>query len=341
MHSDVDRIVRLHHRRRGWAWIAGGSLIGFLVYAVIDSHLFDNLAGGAEVASLTPIYVLVALILVGLIVTIVDTVRLHRADAGARTSARKHVSHHPLYSHGYRYPPRHHGSWVFGIVMLAAMTAIAVDVLPAEVNSVAYLAGAENRTTFNPVSYTQFCGPRVGCSTETKGYLADSGEEVTWPGQVPLTQPLPVRVPLWAFGTGRSLIYGDPTAIVNILVGLFFDALAAMLVYALAVMAQHELPRRRALTARPIGVSPRRRPVPEISRYKRRIPPTGFHDHEDLFFDVSFLYLYDELFTSGIKSSRSRALSGGLCGNCGQGVSLRESVFGALMKRGARIAIYQ
>lgn len=259
MHSDVDKIVRLHHRRRGWAWIAGGSLIGLLVYAVIDSHLFDNLTGAAEVVSQVPVYVLVALLLAGLIVTIVDTVRLHRADAGVRASARKHVSHHPLYAHGYRYPPRHHGSWVFGMVMLAAMTTIAVAVLPAEVNSVAYLAGAESRTTFNPVSYAQSCGPRVGCSTLTKGYLASSGQNVTWPGQVSLTQPITVRAPFWAFGTGRSLIFGDSTAIVDILVGLFFDALAAMMVYAFVVIAQHELPQRRTpAAAAAVGASPRR-----------------------------------------------------------------------------------
>lgn len=259
MHSDVDKIVRLHHRRRGWAWIAGGSLIGLLVYAVIDSHLFDNLTGAAEVVSQVPVYVLVALLLAGLIVTIVDTVRLHRADAGVRASARKHVSHHPLYAHGYRYPPRHHGSWVFGMVMLAAMTTIAVAVLPAEVNSVAYLAGAESRTTFNPVSYAQSCGPRVGCSTLTKGYLASNGQNVTWPGQVSLTQPITVRAPFWAFGTGRSLIFGDSTAIVDILVGLFFDALAAMMVYAFVVIAQHELPQRRTpAAAAAVGASPRR-----------------------------------------------------------------------------------
>jgi NADPH2:quinone reductase len=48
-----------------------------------------------------------------------------------------------------------------------------------------------------------------------------------------------------------------------------------------------------------------RAPVPEISPYKMKMLPTDSHDHEDLFFDVSFLYLYDELFTPGIKSSRS------------------------------------
>jgi hypothetical protein len=46
-------------------------------------------------------------------------------------------------------------------------------------------------------------------------------------------------------------------------------------------------------------------PVPEISPYKLKNAACGSHDHEDLFFNVSFLYLYDELFTPGIKSSRS------------------------------------
>jgi hypothetical protein len=45
--------------------------------------------------------------------------------------------------------------------------------------------------------------------------------------------------------------------------------------------------------------------VPEISPHKPKNAACDSHDHEDLFFDVSFLHLYDELFTSGIKSSQS------------------------------------
>ncbi len=42
--------------------------------------------------------------------------------------------------------------------MLAAMTGITVWILPPEVNSWAYVVGAEHQDTFNPVSYREACG---------------------------------------------------------------------------------------------------------------------------------------------------------------------------------------
>ena len=173
--SDVAQLVRLHHRRRGWAWVAAGSAIGLVVFAGIDVSLFENLTGTAETLSVIPVFLLLALVLAGLVVVIVDTSRLHRADAAVRMSAKGGVSHYPLYAHAHRYPPRHHGSWVFVIFMLAAMTGIAVAILPAEVNAWGYVVGAENQDTFNPVSYGQACGGGVGhgysCHTVTEGYL--------------------------------------------------------------------------------------------------------------------------------------------------------------------------
>src|ERR1700677_1995276 len=132
--GDVDRIVRLHHRRRGWAWVGFGSLIG-------------------------------------LVTALVDTVRLRGFGAEARRTARENVEHHPVYAHAHRYPPRHHVSWVAALFMLLTMTAIMVIILPEEVNSVAYVAGAESHDTFNPLNYAQDCG-RGGCTTVTQGYLS-------------------------------------------------------------------------------------------------------------------------------------------------------------------------
>ena len=120
--SDVAKLVRLHHRRRGWAWVAIGSVIGLVVYAGIGVNPFENLTGTAETLGVIPVFVLLALVLAGLVVVIVDTSRIHRADAAVRVSAKGSVSHYPLYAHAYRYPPRHHGSWVFAICMLVAMT---------------------------------------------------------------------------------------------------------------------------------------------------------------------------------------------------------------------------
>jgi hypothetical protein len=238
--SDVAKLVGLHHRRRGWAWVAIGSVIGLVVYAGIDVDLSGNLTGTAETLSVIPVFVLLALVLVGLVAVIVDTSRLHRADAAVRVSAKGSVSHYPLYAHAYRYPPRHHGSWVFAIVMLVAMTGITVFILPAEVNSWAYVVGAENQDTFNPVSYGQACSPspRGGCQAVTEGYLSKSGADVTWGSQVPLGQPFSVRDPLLAWGTGRNLTNGDGSAIPNIVGGLFFNGVTLLLLYVLVVIVR-------------------------------------------------------------------------------------------------------
>ena len=257
--SDVAELVRLHHRRRGWAWVATGSVIGLVVYAGIDVNLSGKLTGTAEALSVIPVLVLLALALAGLVVVIADTARIHRADAAVRVSAKGSVSHYPLYAHVYRYPPRHRGSWVFVIVMLVAMTGITVFILPAEVNSWAYVVGAEHQDTFNPVSYGQVCrsvSRGGGCSTVTEGYLSASGAAVTWGSQVPLGQPFTVRDPLWAWGSGRNLDTGDGSAIPTIIAGLFFDAVTLLLLYALVVITRDAPSRRSQRMPVPAGADP-------------------------------------------------------------------------------------
>jgi hypothetical protein len=259
---DVAELVRLHHRRRGWAWVAAGSAIGLAVYAGIGVSLSGNLTGTPEALSVIPVFVLLALVLAGLVVVIADTTRIHRADAAARVSAKGSVSHYPLYAHAYRYPPRHHGSWVFGIVMLVAMTCITVFITPTEVNSWAYVVGAEHQDTFNPVSYSQSCvgGGRFGggCHMVTDGYLSESGTDVTWGSPVPLGQPFSARDPLWAWGTGRTLTNGDTSAIPTIVAGLFFNALTLLLLYVLVVIVRDTpgSPRRRQRMPVPAGPDP-------------------------------------------------------------------------------------
>ena len=258
--SDVAKLVRLHHRRRGWAWVAIGSVIGLAVYVGIGVNLSGNLTGTAETLSIIPVFVLLALVLAGLVIVIVDTSRIHHADAAVRVSAKGSVSHYPLYAHAHRYPPRHHGSWVFAIVMLVAMTSLAVFLLPADVNSWAYVAGAENRDTFNPVSYGPACitVPRRGCHTVTEGYLSKSGADVTWGSQVPVGQPFSVRDPLWAWGTGRNLISGDGSAIGTIVAGLFFDGVALLLLYVLVVIVRDTPLRPSQRMSGPAGADPGR-----------------------------------------------------------------------------------
>jgi hypothetical protein len=256
--SDVAKIVRLHHRRRGWAWVAIGSVIGLVVYVGIDVNLFENLTGTAETLSVIPVLVLLALVLAGLVVVIVDTSRIHRADAAVRVRAKGSVSHYPLYAHAHRYPPRHRGSWVFAIVMLIAMTGFAAFLLPAEVNSWAYVVGAENHDTFNPVSYGPACisVPRRGCHTVTEGYLSNSGADVTWGSLVPLGRPFSIRDPLWAWGSGRSLISGDGSAIPTIVAGLFFDGMTLLLLYVLVVIVRGTPSRRSQRMSVPASADP-------------------------------------------------------------------------------------
>jgi len=257
--SDVAKLVRLHHRRRGWAWVAIGSVIGLVVYVGIDVHLFESLTGTTETLSAIPGVVLVALALVGLIVVIVDTSRIHRADAASQVSAKGSVSHYPLYAHAHSYPPRHRGSWVFAMLMLTAFTALTVVLLPGQVNAWAYVVGAENHDTFNPVSYGQACGGGRGsgaCHTVTEGYLSHVGAHVTWGSQVPLGQPLSVRDPLWDWGAGRTLISSDGPAIETIVATLFFDAFTLLLLYVLVVMVRHEASGRDLRMSLPAGAAP-------------------------------------------------------------------------------------
>jgi hypothetical protein len=236
--------------------VAIGGVIGLVVYAGIGANPFGNLTGTAETLSVIPVLVLLALVLAGLVVVIVDTLRIRRADAGVRVSAKGSVSHYPLYAHAHRYPPRHHGSWVFAILLLVAMTGITVGILPAEVNSWAYAVGAGRQDTFNPVSYGQACAPRSGCHTVTEGYLSRSGADVTWGSQVPLGQPFSVRDPLWAWGTGRNLTSGDGWAIPTIVAGLFFDGVTLLLLYILVALVRGTPSMRSQRTFVPAGAGP-------------------------------------------------------------------------------------
>jgi hypothetical protein len=239
--SDIAALVRLHHRRRGWAWVAACSAAGLVVYAGIDSGRSAKLTGAAEILSVTTVFVLAALVLAGLAVITADTLGIRRAETAARLSAKRSVSHYPLYAHAHRYPPRHRGSWVFAIAVLTAMTGITVLLLPTQVNSWAYVTGAESPGIFNPVSYSRACVGGVfrgggGCHPVTDGYLSRNGADVTWVSVVPLGRPVSVRDPLWTWGRGRNLISGYGTAVANIIACLFFDGATLLLLYVLLIV---------------------------------------------------------------------------------------------------------
>jgi hypothetical protein len=249
-----EAAVRLLHRRRGWAWIAVGSFIGLCVYTGIGSHFFPNPAGAAGAANGLAVLALLALTVLGLVVAIVDTVRVHRLAPDIRAHAKSRTSHHSVVGHAYRYPPHHRFSWVFGRLMLLAWVVLTLSFLPSQVNSAAYLMHAGGSATFLPESYGQDCG-RSGCTTVTNGILmgtADLGTKATWPGRAPLFAPFTVRAPVWdAWGTVE--LVGDTVgAVIMVIFGLFLDTVTVLAVLAMVKFIQHQVTRqlqRRSQTA--------------------------------------------------------------------------------------------
>lgn len=85
---------------------------------------------------------------------------------------------------------------------------------------------------------------RRGWAWVAVGYLSKSGVDVTWGSQVTLGQPFPVREPVWAWGTGRNLVSGYGSAIALIIVGLFFNGITLLLLFALVMIVRHTRLRR-------------------------------------------------------------------------------------------------
>jgi hypothetical protein len=216
----------------------------------VVTHGADGADGPLGDVSAAIVAALLGLIVVGLIVAIVDTVKLHRLDGQARAQARSRTVHHPLVAHAYRYPPKHPVAGVFGKVLLVFWIVLTISFLPNQVNAVAFLAGAGSNTTFFPSSYAQQCG-RGGCTTVTDGTIASGARTVdaTFPYQIPLDQPVTVRAPVWP-GWGSVTLVGDTgNAVVSIVVGLFFDFIAVIAIYSFVVMIRHWLLRRSGSAA--------------------------------------------------------------------------------------------
>jgi hypothetical protein len=134
--AQASTIVRLHRRRLGWTWVAVCSLFGLVAYVAVGAQLFDNLTGTSELLS---------------------DPGFRAAGPGADRADCRDSRHRAAAPRGRGRPgdrprerlalpvarpcqplsARHASSWVFGIVMLAAMTTIAVAILPEQVNSVA------------------------------------------------------------------------------------------------------------------------------------------------------------------------------------------------------------
>ena len=129
---------------------------------------------------------------------------------------------------------------------MAILLGLGVVALPALVDGVAYLAGAESTATFVPTSFGQMCG-RGGCSTITNGYLGtgSNAAPATWPGQVPIGVPFTVREPVWNWGFGGQLINGDGSAIAYIVLGVLLDGFAVLILFASYKAVRHWLRHRQ------------------------------------------------------------------------------------------------
>jgi hypothetical protein len=215
----VIAVVYLLHRRRGWTWTLGASLVALVAFVAIGTSLWPGGTGAVSVISGFTVILLLALAVVALTAVITDTVRLRRREPSVRAHGASRTSFHPVAGHPFRTPVRHRASHVVGWVALATFPVWTVVLLPNQVNAVAYLAGAGKTVTFLPQSYEQVCG-RLGCSTWTDGVLQTHPPvSVTWPDQAALGQPFSVRQPWWNGWGHPDLMNGGATgaAIVAVL----------------------------------------------------------------------------------------------------------------------------
>jgi hypothetical protein len=246
----VAAAVRLLHHRRIWGWILAGSVTGLA--AGIAARIVASTGAPAVVSS----YTLAAFIVLGviaLIVVIVQTSRWwFRTEPAVRAqvlvqATRPSVPAHALSMSG------HVISRMFLWLLIAAWMTFAVLLVPAVVNSVAYLAHVGPTATFVPQSYSRECG-RGGCYFVTDGNLLTRPPvSVTWPDDVPLDSRFPVRRPVWGIlGYSRDLLNG-PDAGFTIGAGLVVDGIAGLILVGLVKEARRK---RRARQQTPHAQAP-------------------------------------------------------------------------------------
>jgi hypothetical protein len=248
----VAATVRLLHRRRGWAWTLGASLVAFVAFAAIVTSLWPNATGALEFISGLIFILLIGLASVALTAVITDTVRLRRREPSIRAHATSRTSHHEVSAHPFPIPGRHRTTRVLGWVALASFPLLTVAILPDQVNAIAYLAGAGNTVTFVPQSYHPVCS-RLGCDTWTDGFLRTNPPvTATWPNQVPLGRPLRVRRPWWD-GWGRPVLMNAGASGSAIAGSLFGDVGTILFGVGLVHMVRNRLRHRREAASMTAG----------------------------------------------------------------------------------------
>jgi len=257
---DVAATVRLLHRRKGWDRTAVTTLVAFaLAYGADLNGASQGTPAPAWFSAI--VVVLGALAAVGIVAVVVDSVRLRRRPAVVRAQAASLAARRPGRPYAHHYPPRHLVTWVLRWIGMLLILGVAVISVPAVVDGVAYLAGAGNTVTFDPVSYQTSC-TSGSCQTSTDGILetGGAGVQATWPDVVPLGKPFQVREPVWRWGLGLALIDSDGIAVVAIVLSVLIEAFAVWVTVSLVRLARNWRRHRRQRAA-PAFV-----PVPLLAR---------------------------------------------------------------------------
>jgi hypothetical protein len=203
----------LRRYRKRFALTAVAGAVAFVGYAIQSALLLPEGSGtGAKVSGV----IIIALLLVclaGLLGLGVTTLKLQLR--GASTTRFSNVG---------AGPPDRFDNLIFRL-FYAAMVIVGLFFVPAQIDSVAYLADQAPQGTFVPKSYGQACG-KYGCTTDTIGIIEPGEATATWKTQVPLGKPFQVAVPLWAFGLGYDRAGNAQDAIENTVAGLLWEWIA-------------------------------------------------------------------------------------------------------------------
>ena len=230
-------IVRMMHRRHGWGLATATGFFAFcLGYGAIANGNSQGAAAPPWFADMTT--ALLVLFVVSIIAVVVYSVRLRRSPPAVREQAAPIAARHPHGPHSHHYPPRHLVTWVLRWIGMLAILIVAVVSVPAVVDGVAYLAGAERTVTFDPISHQTNCD-RYSCQMVTVGILetGGAGTSATWQDVVPLGKPFQVHEPVWRWGLGLALIDSDGTAFIAIGLSLLIEGAAALVVVKMARLA--------------------------------------------------------------------------------------------------------
>lgn len=242
--ASIAATVHLLHRRRGWAWTLGSSLIALVAYVAVGISVVPRPSPGMRQVNLAVAIGLLALAAAALIMVITDTVKLRRREPAVLARAMGRTSHHPVVAHPFRTPVRHRVSHAFmWVVLIIVFPVLAVATLPDQVNAFGYVLGAGATVTFLPQSYGQACG-RFGCHTVTDGVLETNPPvRATWSGAAVLGRPFGVRRPVWD-GWGSPTLRNGPQSAGMIAGGLCLDLGAFGMIVGIFAEAQRRLDRR-------------------------------------------------------------------------------------------------